>query len=1138
MLVLVLGARAYAGAPTSVTPLLVPEMPRLGSTAATVPPVAPDLTEYEGKPVRAVELVVDDDAWDDIKAPPLKSTFVGDPFRSDIARAVLVEALASGLFGAAHVNVVPEADGVRIRVHATPRRVIDGLRVELHNAPIDREEVLREAALEDGGELLGSEIAQRKRRIEVLFARRGFPEARVDLSTRQTDVTQHVLLIIDVNAGAPRKVGRRVFYTFGATALELDPYTKGYDVDSGDRVDETALEQADVELGNRLRTAGYYEAAVKHDAVLATYDHGLTIITLRVRIDSGPRFLMRFDGNAHYDADALTTALGIESDPDTGEQHLAEKIRRFYVARAYLDAGVTVSVLGKPTDPTRFVAFHIREGARTYVSARQYPCVREQDIQGLSNGGPSSAGAIGRELDSFLDEDLPGADLIADPDPRIVDKDLGGGSGERPAPVDLDPNATFVPETYDKGVQHLQELYRNEGYLSALVGPVQVLRRRCDPHSPPGRCLPIAFMQALPEACSFDRSGLPLPVASLGATFTCTPDAAHNVECEPAVRLRIPIKLGPRTTLSDMAFFGAKSLSAKDLAEAAALDLGKPVSSLKVDEARRHILERYRDEGFFYADVKYDIERSLDNTRARARFDINEGERVIVSQIIIKGNAITNDSVIRRRIALKVGEPYRASDVRKTQERVATLNVFTSVSVVLQDPQVQQHKKVVIVTVVEKPTQYLEPAIGFSTGEGLRGSLEYGYTNLFGNAWSLVLRTRISYLPDFLISDPTILANFGRLATSSRIAFRVTLSLGLPDIGLGPNVRGNADLVGLQDVERYFIISKFAVLPTVVWRPAREHAFSLTASAEYNILNVFNNQSPQEAALLSTPAGATTPNLDVLRLLRAPNGQSGVLSQRLLWTFDRRDNAFNAHTGTFFSAAAEHVDWFPIGLPPAESSSSFRCFTCAPTFMGGLSQVTQPQSEIIAPSPGHFLKLSGTLSGYFPLPFFKKITFAATLRVGGIIQLTPTSTTYPDRFFFMGGIDSIRSYQQDSMLPQDAVDCINGTAPNCKGNANAINATQIAIRGGNLMINPRVELRIPLTGPIETVIFFDTGNLWQDAGYIFAGGNLNLSFRAAVGSGIRVQTPVGPIALDYGINLTRQSAYEDFGALNFAIGLF
>jgi outer membrane protein assembly factor BamA len=127
----------------------------------------------------------------------------------------------------------------------------------------------------------------------------------------------------------------------------------------------------------------------------------------------------------------------------------------------------------------------------------------------------------------------------------------------------------------------------------------------------------------------------------------------------------------------------------------------------------------------------------------------------------------------------------------------------------------------------------------------------------------------------------------------------------------------------------------------------------------------------------------------------------------------------------------------------------------------------------------------------------------------------------------MGGIDSMRSFQQDSMLPQDAVDAINS--------GKIASASQVAIRGGNLLVNPRAEFRIKLAGPIETVLFFDTGNLWQDAAYPFDHG---VSFRAALGSGLRVQTPVGPIALDFGINLTRYNAYEDFGALNFAIGLF
>jgi outer membrane protein assembly factor BamA len=620
------------------------------------------------------------------------------------------------------------------------------------------------------------------------------------------------------------------------------------------------------------------------------------------------------------------------------------------------------------------------------------------------------------------------------------------------------------------------------------------------------------FTQPLPDVCTFDRSGLPLPVSQLDSSFTCVPDLAHGIECEPSVVLRIPIKLGPRTSLHDIAFSGAKSLSETELAEAAALDLGKPVSALAVDEARRRILDKYREEGFFYADVKYSLERSLDNTQARARFDVSEGERVIVRQIVIQGNAITNDSVIRRRVALQVGKPYRMSDVRKTQERIATLNVFTSVSVALQDAQVPQREKTVIITVAEKGLQYVEPSLGFSTGEGARASLEYGYTNLGGSAVSLVARARISYLPDFLITDQTILTNFQKLSVGDRIALRGTLSLGLPDIGLGPDVRGGVDGVGLQDVERYFVLKKLALIPTVYWRATHQHAFSLSASAEYNSLNVFNNLSPAAAAALSGS------NLDVVRLLRAPAGESVVFSQKLQWAWDRRDASLGAHKGTYFTASVEHVNWLPTSTQPEET----QCTTCL-VLPSPNNPSLLPQAE--GPLGGHFLKLAATFAGYVQLPV-DKIVIAAELRIGGIIQLTPNSTTYPDRFFFMGGSDSIRSFQQDSMVPQDAADQIN---------AGKITAAQVAIRGGNLFVNPRVEVRIPISGPFETVVFFDTGNLWQDASYPF---NNGISMRAALGTGIRVQTPIAPIALDYGFNLTRYSLFEDIGALNFAIGLF
>jgi outer membrane translocation and assembly module TamA len=81
------------------------------------------------------------------------------------------------------------------------------------------------------------------------------------------------------------------------------------------------------------------------------------------------------------------------------------------------------------------------------------------------------------------------------------------------------------------------------------------------------------------------------------------------------------------------------------------------------------------------------------------------------------------------------------------------------------------------------------------------------------------------------------------------------------------------------------------------------------------------------------------------------------------------------------------------------------------------------------------------------------------------------------------------------------------------------------------MINPRLELRFPVRAPLDGALFADFGNSWNDPSTI------SFTIRADVGAGVRVQTPVGPLVFDYGVNVTRRP-YEDFGAFHFAIGLF
>jgi outer membrane protein insertion porin family len=1116
------GAQRAAG-PDEVTVLAPPPMPPSPPAVAEVQKASPDLTRFLGQTIATVDVVVEDNqspqraTWGDVHPPIISMLRAGDKLTSFSVRRAMEEAMASGHSADAWVTVVQEPSGVHVTVHVMPRKIIDSIRVDLHGTPLDDGELLRDAELATENELVARDISALQARLDALLQRRGFPAPQVNISTRPTDDPLRVVLMLDISPGAPRKIERRVLYPVRGTKEEIEDAKKFYPVLEGARADEPVLAAADAALEGRIRARGRHRAEVNHDVVL---HRGLVV--LRVRIDYGTRYETRYEGNDHFDKSTLDGVLDLEDETDRTPNHLVQKVREYYVKHGFLDAEVKLEPRGEPaTDEISYLVFHVTEGQRVYVAARSYPCLREDDVRKLSEGGPTSARAIGSEIDSYLEEELPGNDLIVPPRSSGLDATIGpsmGQKGARPTPLELDPHSAYVPETYERAVQHVQELYRAEGFLSAQVGPVQVIRRRCDPRGPAGECKPMAVPEAQ-DICTYDASGLPLPVASLEQGSTCVPDPAHGITCEPRVWLRIPIKLGPRTQLWDVAFGGSNAFSPQALGKIADVKLGQYVNSLKIDEARRRVADAYKEEGYAFVDVKYLLEQSPDHTRARVRFIVSEGEKVYVRQIVVRGNVFTKTHVIERRIALEVNGPYRASLVRKTEERIATLGTFASVGVALENPYVPQKNKTVIITVVERPRQYSEVAPGFSTGEGFRVRAEYGHNNLWGTAVGLTLRLQLAYIPTPLIIDPVARDNYRDLNLLARIGLRLTGSLVFPEIGLGPLVRTGVDGILVHDLQRDFYITKIALIPNANYRPISEIQFSLFNSFEFNNSRIF--QEGNIPAYLESLARQGRNITDLVRQLLVPDGESYVISQRFLFTWDRRDNAFNASKGTYFVSGVEHVDGYPIQTDTAPG------------------QRVQPFKE------SHFFKFTQTFGGYIPLP--KGLRIAALTRIGSNVQITSDSTTYPDRLFFMGGVDSMRGWNLNSFIPQDDVDRIfatqnlpddiadPGDATKTIPNPDKYTPASRPIRGGNLMMNERIELRIPIRGPFETVIFGDLGNLWIDPEYPFRRGKFPI--RAAVGSGIRVQTPVGPLAVDYGINITKQP-YEDFGAINFAIGLF
>jgi outer membrane protein insertion porin family len=1020
-----------------------------------------------GLPIVKVEVKSRGTRW---RAPiEVKSVTFGELLTPSVARRAMKELADTGGFTDLAAFAEKGTGGVVLRVLGTPSRRVVSIRVD--GGILERSETISATKIAVFDRVSDGDLELLPSRVRELYAKRGYAKAVVSVQAVELDDPLDVLIVITVEPGVAREVTQRIFVIEPRFDAHVGDLKFDYEVSAGDRADESALEDADRDLAQKLREAAFIRAKVSH-RVLArgafTY--------LYVYVDSGPKIEPIFEGNWAFEGSELSDVLQLDEGQGSSLADFAEKLRRHYVAHGFLDATVGSEVRPSDDEGIEYVAFSIVERERAVVTRRVFACLpTELDPDDL-----------GAEIDRVLEEELPSRGLISVPAPATIDQTLSSNvpGGVRVAPLELYPATTYTPEAYAAAMKRVKDVLLGKGYLNASVGPLTVIRARCKTTSADGACVeePVAVPRA---ACATSREGLPIDEPPLPRDVTCVPSSSKGVRCSPRLTLHIPLHVGPVTKLWDVAFVGVRHTTAVELAAKAQLDVGDPLDLTALDEARARLSTFYADRGYAYAAVETSVDLSPDRSRAKVTFRIEEREVVTIEGIEIEGARQTDHELIRRRLALAKGDRYSQEKLRLSEERLATLGPFSSVSVTLSEPEVVARQKIVIVRVQEYSTQYLEPRGGFSTGEGLRFALEYGHRNIASLGISLTLRIQLSYLFDFIILDSAVAENLGPLSASERLERRNSARLVFPDIGLGPTVSFGIEALDVLDNQRDFSLSRGAIVPSVTWRPLRELATTLSAAVELNDENIFTGQSINEVI-----AG----NRNLEQLLRFPDGTTFAIAQRLAVGWDRRDVPLNATRGTLSSIDVEHVNAFP-----ADSED--------------------PDTD---PLVSHFLRMSGRFTGYIRITD-GGAAIAIGLAAGGNVQLQSESKTYPDRLFFLGGSDSLRSFLVASLVPEDVAQQI------LKGE---LEITDVAIRGGDFWWNPRVEFRLPLTDLFGIGLFAEAGNLWVDPS---AGFN-PFALRYGLGGGVRFSTPVGPIAIDGGLNPDRRP-WEDVGAVHFAVGL-
>lgn len=196
---------------------------------------------------------------------------------------------------------------------------------------------------------------------------------------------------------------------------------------------------------------------------------------------------------------------------------------------------------------------------------------------------------------------------------------------------------------------------------------------------------------------------------------------------------------------------------------------------------------------------------------------------------------------------------------------------------------------------------------------------------------------------------------------------------------------------------------------------------------------------------------------DASSALKDEEGKNTISSLALTLTRDTTDNKYNPIRGYIVSVAGENGGGF----------------------IGGDKD---------------FLKLTSGARAYFN--YQEKLVLEVKGSLGWVNEYSNTNSVPIYERFFAGGAETVRGYKERGIGPRD---------PN----------TDDPI-GGEAMMLGGVELTYPLFKNFKVACFYDVGNVWAESDDL---GNGN--FKSGIGAGVRVNTPVGPVKVDFGYPLNQ-----------------
>jgi len=579
------------------------------------------------------------------------------------------------------------------------------------------------------------------------------------------------------------------------------------------------------------------------------------------------------------------------------------------------------------------------------------------------------------------------------------------------------------------------------------------------------------------------------------------------------VTIDFEIAAGPRFTVGRLVVTGTqedhvarwrKSLSMRPMMLGFHHPRFDPVA-WEEDQARVRLW--YNQNGFLSAVVDAHQALQVRTGTIDLTIDVQEGVQTRIDGIAFSGNHRIPDSILQQSIHARTGRPYDPAEARA--DRLTLLALYASkgylTATIAMDPQLNDaHTGVVLSFAISEGSPTF---VGTITIEGNQDTAEdvlrrelvihsadpYNYEHILESRHNLA-RQGIFQDIKFEPVEPqqTELLRDLKLSVVERPAGTVEFGAGYGSYEKlrgfvqisHKNLAGTGRRISLR-LDADFIQQRAVINYVEPW------AFGLPIDLRF----IPFVESKQEVSFKRQSYGGTV-------------SFDKNLAKELKFTLQYRYSRdhYNIYAGA--SLPPDELDRVNIGSITPGLILDLRDDPFNPT-RGSIHSLTFEDAAQSLGSQVQFVKATASSSWFFSP--YRVIVFALSAR-GGIAKEFGDSTLVPlGERFYLGGISTNRGYRQDEVGVLHVVKDSSGNY--IVASDSTLSATGDPI-GGNVMLLTNVETRIALPAHLGLVFFLDGGNVWTTPGTV----NLT-EMKFSVGAGIRYNTPVGPLRLDWGYKL-------------------